>query len=131
MIDDLVILKSMMPGVALAISRLSTGLAEESKLYCLNQIHFIYEKIRDMHILSLILCNRPHLSLLDEGTVGNIRTETRKLIGNTIPNLISEIATAKKEAKTYQNIAKYFTMMGQSISNLDLYLVGYSGDEIE
>ena len=131
MLNDLVIVKSMVPVAEIAVSRLSTGWAEDSKLYSLSEIRYIYENIRDMHVLALILRNHPDLSLFDEGTVENIRVETRKLIGKTLPNLRSEIATAKKEAKTYQNIAKCFTEMEQAISNLDLYLVGYSGDEVE
>lgn len=131
MLNDLVIVKSMVPVAEIAVSRLSTGWAEDSKLYSLSEIRYIYENIRDMHVLALILRNHPDLSLFDEGTVENIRVETRKLIGKTLPNLRSEIATAKKEAKTYQNIAKYFTEMEQAISNLDLWLVGYSGDEVE
>lgn len=132
MINDLVVLKSMLPVSEIAISRLSTGGEEDrAKLFSLSELRYIYETVRDMHVLSLVLKNHPNLSFLDEETVEKIRKETRKMIGATIPALRAEIVTVKKDAKTYASIAKQFKELGQSIVNLDLFLVQYSGDEIE
>lgn len=130
-IDNLIILKTMIPVSEIAISRLSTGYNEEAKLYSLSELRYIYENVRDMHVLSLILRNHPYLSFIDEGTVENIRKETRKLIGTTLPTLRAEIVTVKKDAKTYERISKQFKDLEQAISSLDLWLVGYSGDEAE
>ena len=132
MINNLVILKSMIPVSEIAISRLSTGGEEDrARLFSLSEIRYIYETIRDMHVLSLILGNHPNLSFLDEDTVEKIRRETRKLLGTVLPTLRAEIVTVKKDAKTYATIAKSFKELEQSVVNLDLALVQYSGDEIE
>lgn len=132
MINDLTILKSMIPVSEIAISRLSTGGEEDrARLFSLSELRFIYETIRDMHILALILRNHPPLSFIDEETVEKIRRETRKLLGTILPTLRAEIVTVKKEAKTYASIAKSFKEMEQSTVNLDLYLVSYSGEDIE
>lgn len=130
-IDNLIILKTMIPVSEIAISRLSTGFEEQAKLYSLSELRYIYEHVRDMHVLSLILRNHPDLSFIDEDTVENIRRETRKLIGTTLPTLRAEIVTVKKDAKTYQSISKQFKDLEQAISNLDLFLVGYSEEEAE
>ena len=132
MINDLTILKSMIPVSEIAISRLSTGGEEDrARLFSLSELRFIYETVRDMHILALILRNHPPLSFIDEETVEKIRRETRKLLGTILPTLRAEIVTVKKEQKTYQSIAKNFKDLEQSSVNLDLFLVQYSGDKTE
>jgi len=129
LIEDLLFLKTMAPNSERGISMLTDSRKEEdAKWHSLSEIDQMQETARDMQVLSRILKDHPRLSFFGEETVEDIRKETRKLIGNTFPGLQAEIATVKKEAKTYQNIAKQLKEMLQGITNLDLALVQYSGD---
>lgn len=132
MLEDIMMLKTMVPVAELAISRLTNSrMEEDAKEFALAQIRYMYDKIRDMYVLSLVLQNHPHLSFLDEETVDKIRRETRKLIGDTLPTLRADMSTLKREQKTYANIAIAFKNVEQSVSNLDLYLVQYSAEAEE
>lgn len=129
MIDDLLFLKAMVPASEMGIAMLTDGkVEEEAKWHSLSEIDHMRENIRDIHVMSLILKNYPSLSFFDDETVENIRRETRRLLGETMPALLSEISTAKKDAKAYQGISKQFKEMLQGIQNLDLFLVRYTGE---
>lgn len=132
MLEDIMMLKTMVPVSELAISRLTNSrMEEDAKQFALAQIRYMYDKIRDMYVLSVILLNHPHLAFLDEETVDKIRKETRKLIGETLPTLRADMSTLKREAKTYANIALAFKKVEQSVSNLDLFLVQFSAEAEE
>ena len=129
MLEDIMMLKTMVPVSELAISRLTDSRMEENaKEFALAQIRYMYDKIRDMHVLSMVLRNHPYLAFLDEETVEDIRKVTRKLIGDTLPTLRADMSTLKREQKTYANIAIAFKNVEQSVSRLDLYLIQYSAE---
>lgn len=129
LIEDLLFLKTMSTTSERGISMLTDSrMEEDAKVHCLSEVDQMQESVRDIQVLSRILKDHPRLSFFGEETVENIRKETRKLLGSTFPGLQAEIATVKKEAKTYQNIAKQLKEMLQGITNLDLALVQYSGD---
>ena len=130
LLKDLMYLKAAVNTAKIAISSMATSKREEeAKWHSISEIENIQEDVYDMYKQSLILKEHPERSFLEEDTIEKIRRETRKLLGETLPGLESEITTVKKDAKTYQSIAKYLKGMLQGVSNIDLYLIQYSGGD--
>ncbi|GAH64275.1 unnamed protein product, partial [marine sediment metagenome] len=129
LLKDLMYLKAAVSTAKTAISRMVTIQTEKDARWAQQEIENIQEDVYDMYKQAMILKEHPERSFLEEDTVEKIRRETRKLLGETLPGLGAEIATVKKDAKTYQSIAKSLKEMLQGISNIDLYLIRYSGGD--